>query len=655
MTYKSLASILLFCILFLTGEAQPPDQKTRANSIFSIARKTIPLEEFIYLYRKNHPENKTEEYTAEKVQEYLDLFIKFKLKVEEARYRRMDTTAAFRKEFNTYREELRKPYLPDNKLIDSLVAMTYERLREEVNVFHILINLKPDADPQDTLTAYQKILGLRTRIINGEDFSTVAMANSEDPSVRINKGNLGYFTAFQMVFPFEQAAYTTDVGKISMPVRTNFGYHLLYVADRRPSRGEVEVSHIMLRTGEGYDNEKARNLIFDIYDQLQKGVKWEELCQEYSQDPSSKDNGGRLRAFGTGSMPGLPEFEQMAFDLKNPGDISDPFQTRFGWHILRLENKIPLPSFETLASSLKSRVTRDERVQLSRQAIQTKMRKEFGFSENSLTKNKIMGLADSSLTKGKWKPSRQAVNPAEVLFTIAGKPHAAEEFLNYAIQNQKSTVLAPDKYLVQLYDQFVEGILGLLLEEQIKQQHPDYAWLLNEYYEGILLFEIMEKEVWNKASEDSVGQQNYYQSHVNNYLAKERAKGVIYSTPSNTISADLKALVDAGDSLKIAEFVTSSKIKQEKGSFEKADRPILSTIDWSPGVYRIENNGVHYVIWVRKILPAGPRTFTEARPAVISDYQNFLEEQWISRLREKFKVKINKKGKQLMEQQLIKK
>jgi peptidyl-prolyl cis-trans isomerase SurA len=186
------------------------------------------------------------------------------------------------------------------------MRLTYERLKEEVKASHILIMVEPDASPADTLKAYTRIVDIRNKILQGEDFAAAAIAYSEDKSAKVNQGSLGYFSSLQMVYPFETAAYQTPVGQVSLPVRTRYGYHILKVFDRRPARGEVEVSHIMIRTSDEKDLSKAKNTIFTIYEQLQAGVKWEELCKQYSEDPATKDSGGKLRPFGTGGMAGVP-------------------------------------------------------------------------------------------------------------------------------------------------------------------------------------------------------------------------------------------------------------------------------------------------------------------------------------------------------------
>ncbi|HEY9049310.1 MAG TPA: peptidylprolyl isomerase [Ohtaekwangia sp.] len=653
MTMTRFAILALLCCATITGSfAQSKKQKSsKSLNIFTVNKQPVTTEEFIYLYKKNH-QNKAEDFTQEKIEEYLNLFINFKLKVDEAKARGYDTTKAFLKEFNQYKEELRKPYLPDSKLTDSLVKLTYDRMKEEVRASHILINVKPDASPEDTLKAYNKIIELRNKIIKGEEFATVAAEYSEDPSARLNQGNLGYFTAMQMVYPFESAAYSTKVGDISMPVRTKFGYHIIYVADRRPARGEVEVSHIMIRTGDNKDNDKAKNTIFDVYDELQAGVKWDDLCRQYSEDPGSKDNGGKLRQFGVGAMSSIPEFERVAFSLSKPGEISDPFQTQYGWHIMKLERKIPLANYDDIAGSLKNRVNRDERVQVSKQALTTKLRKEFQYTEKSAVKTKVLTLADTSLQKGRWKAPVYPNAAKETLFALGSKNYTVKSFLEYAQKNQKINSLTPPKYLEDLYNHFVDANILTLQEEKIMRENPEYTFLLKEYYEGILLFEIMEKEVWNKASEDSVGQHHYYDAHAADYKAGERAKASFYFTASAGVVENLRPLLLAGDDKKIQEFVSQNKLKTESGFYKKEEKTILQKVQWSPGIYSVENNGMYYLAWLKDILPPGIMSFEEARPAVISDYQNYLEKSWIEQLKKKYPVKVNEKGKQYILQNL---
>lgn len=647
------AAITLLCsaLLILPSSAQSPKQKNKSLSLFTLNKKSITVDEFIYLYKKNHLDAQ-KDFTKEKINEYLELFVNFKLKVEEAKKRGLDTTALFLKEFNGYKEELRKPYLPDAKILDSLVSLTYARMQEEVKASHILVALKPDAPPEDTIKAYAKITALRKQILEGEDFGLVAAEFSEDPSAKVNKGSLGYFTAMQMVYPFESAAYSSKVGDVSHPVRTRFGYHIVKVFDRRPARGEVEVSHILIRTGNTKENDTVKNAIFNVHDQLQAGLSWEELCQKYSEDTNTKETSGRLRPFGTGAMAAVPEFERIAFELQVPGEISDPFQTQYGWHIMRLERKIPVPAFAEIAPSLKTRVARDERTELSKKDLRNKLRKDYQFSENQTIKSKILALADSSLQKGKWKPTGFGKTADELLFTLKGNKISATDFFSFVEKTQRHSNLAPEKYMDQLYNQFVDDRIIQLVEERIIEEHPEYQFLLQEYYEGILLFDIMEKEVWNKASQDSVGQQSYYSSHQADYTTGERARVAFYSSAALDFREPLRQLIIDSAVTKMDEFISKHKVKSEVGYFKRDERAVLEKVPWAKGVHSAENNGIYYLAWLKDILPAGPMSFEEARPAIISDYQTFLEKKWVAQLKKKYSVKVNEKGKQYILHQL---
>jgi peptidyl-prolyl cis-trans isomerase SurA len=646
---RSVAAALMI-LIFWVGEAQKSRKKPSPEVLFSVNNRPVLTNEFSYLYKKNH-QNQKEDFTREKIDEYLQLFINFKLKVEEARARGLDTTRIFITEFNTYKDELRRPYLPEGRMLDSLVMLTYNRLKEEVRASHILIGIKPDATPADTLEAYRKIADIRSRAQAGEDFGMLASTYSEDPSARTNKGDLGYFTALQMVYPFENAAYLGKPGDIVGPVRTRFGFHLVKIFDRKPARGEVEVSHIMIRTGADKDETQARNLVFEIYDQLKGGVPWEDLCAQHSEDANSKGNGGRLRPFGVGAMAAAPEFDQVAFALQQPGDISDPFQTAYGWHIVRLERKIPLPSFEELATSLKPRVQRDERVQLSRKALNEKLKKEFTFRENETVKASTFSLADTTLTKGKWKVT--SLPGSETIFSLKGKSISANDFVQYIKIHQRASTASPGQYIGQLYEGFVESVMNEAYEEQLVKRNPDYEMLVKEYYEGILLFDIMEKEVWNKASEDTLGQRSFFNSHSSNYKAGERVVAEIFSSTVKENLTELAEALQVKDTLRVQELVRARKVRQENGTFQRADRPVLSLIAWSPGDHTAENSGMYYLVRILNILAPGPMSFEEAKAAVISDYQNYLEKNWVEQLRKKYPVKINEKEKQKIYKQLV--
>lgn len=639
-----------FCILYTCSLGQT--RQLPKSPLFTVGENTITTDEFLYTYRKNHQGN-SDDFTEKKVNEYLDLFINFKLKVTEAHKRGLDTTAKFNAEFKTYREELKKPYRTEPDALEKLTQETYQHLTEEIRAAHILIAVKPDAPPSDTLTAYQKLVQIKNRIEGGEDFEKLARELSDDPSAKYNGGDLGYFTALQMVYPFEEAAYSTPVGGLSSIVKTRFGYHLIKVKDRKPARGEVEVSHILMRTGTGNDA-NVKSTVFSIYDQLKGGRSWDEVCKEISEDANTKETGGRLKPFGVGALASVPEFEAMAFSLQQLGEISDPFQSNLGWHIIRLEKKIPLPAYKEIEPSLKRRVSRDERLQLSQQALSAKRKKEYLFAEDNSAKQRVIAMADSTLIRGMWKYAGQSEILSQRLFSIQNKPILIAKFVDYVRVNQRVTNQAPATYMNQLYENLVEEKIQVAEEEELKKKYPEYNSLLTEYREGILLFEIMETEVWNKASADTAGQRNYFQNNKNNYQAGDRIEARIFTAQDKSIRDEIMVKINIGDTLAEADLKKLKSIQNFR-VYEKKENKVIDRISWSTGLHETESDGLFYLVEVKRLVPPGIKSFDEARAQVISDYQDYLEKNWVRQLREKYHVKINNKGKKFVLAELTKK
>jgi peptidyl-prolyl cis-trans isomerase SurA len=628
--------IAIFCLLLMyaAGYAQKAAKTEGSDVLFMVDKKPVLSDEFTYLYKKNH--TKKEDFTEAKEDEYLNLLIIFKLKIAEARARGLDKTPAFHKEFDTYREELKKPWIGGKDDLDRLTKEAYDHLKEEIKAVHILITVKPDALPADTLIAWNKISALRLRAVGGEDFEKIAMESSEDPSAKTNGGNLGYFTAMQMVYPFEEGAFATPKGEISPIVRTRFGYHIIKVIDRVPSRGEVEVAHILLRG----NDPKVKNQIFDIYDQLKAGRPWDELVKQYSEDSNTKNSGGKLRRFGVAAFAQVPEFEQVAFSLKTPGEISDPFQSKVGWHIIRLEKKIPLLPFKEMEQELKRKVSRDERYQISKAQNLMKRKTEMGFSENAENRKLVFDHADSTLLQGKWKYEPTV---GLTIFSLQGQPITVAEFVEYTKSHHSPTALTALPYVSKLYNDFVEQKIGRLEELALAKDNPEYRMLLKEYEEGILLFEIMEKEVWNKASEDSIGQHKYYDTHVAKYTAGNRVEARIFSTPDQVFFNNIKAKIAKGDTLTAADMKRFKSV-QNKKAYERGDSKVVDKVNWVFGTQETEVDGVYYLVDVIRLVPPGVKSFSDSRAGVISDYQDMLEKTWVEALRQKYPVKINKKA-----------
>lgn len=641
---RVLCTIGLSLIAF-SGISQKKSDPTD-NVLFTVDNQNIHTSEFLYLYRKNN-QGKADVDKEANIREYLDLVINFKLKVAEAHDRGIDTTQAFVKEFTTYRDELKKPFVASSDDLSRLVKEAYGRMSEEIKAAHILINISPDATPADTLAAWNKIIAIRERAIKGEDFGELARQNSDDPSAKLNNGLLGYFTAMKMVYQFEDAAYKTKVNEISQPVRTRFGYHIIKVLDRRPASGEVEVSHILF----GGTDDKTKNKAFEVYDQLKAGRDWDQLCKENSSDANTKDRGGKLPAFGVGDLPAVPEFEAMAFSMQDPGEISDPFKSKVGWHIIRLEKKVPIPPFADAEPLLKRKIGRDERLQISQAAQLNKRKTQLGFSENASVKSKIESQVDTSLQKGHW---RVKADGSETLFTINDKPTSTGEFLSYVKSHQRPSALSPQAYFKQLYDQFTETRLGEAEHLKLQDTNEEYRNLVREYREGIMFFSIMEKEVWNKGSADTIGQHAYYEAHKAKYQAGDRAYARIYSTPDKAFLKEVRTKAAKGDSLSAVDM---KKFKSVTGfrAFGKGDNKIVDMVQWTIGLHEAEADGMYYLVEIERLIPPGLKSFQEARATVISEYQEEIEKKWLAALRAKHKVKVNKKAVKAVIAQLAKK
>ena len=409
---RKMAAVCL-CFFTLSGFAQkkgqPPVEATAQKGQVAAASNNDPVlmtvdgipvtrSEFEAIYKKN---NKEAQVTREALDEYLELFINYKLKVREAEVQGMDTVSKFRSELDGYRKQLARPYLIDRELNDALMREAYDRMQEEVRASHILVQLPADPTPEDTAAAWKKIISIRDRVVKGDDFATVAKGpgGSDDPSAQKNGGDLGWFSALQMVYPFETAAYGTKIGEVSQPVRTRFGYHIIKVAGRRPARGQVKVAHIMLRSTDQDTPEKqaeAASKIKEIHQRIKNGeVDFADAALRYSEDESSNTKGGELPLFGTGKM--IDEFEDAAFALKENNEISAPVRTRYGWHIIKRLEHQPPPSFEAAKAELKTKIGRDSRAEITRRAFLDKLKKEYGLQVHNKNVNAVYPLVNKTI------------------------------------------------------------------------------------------------------------------------------------------------------------------------------------------------------------------------------------------------------------------
>ena len=608
--------------------------------IFSYGDEVVYNDEFMRVFNKNKRGDSAP--TQAEIEEYLELYTKFKLKVAEAYARQMDTIPSFKNELAGYRRQLAQPYLTDKSVTDRLIKEAYDRGLEEVRASHLLINCPLDAKPTDSLIAYNKIMGLRSRIVDGnEAFATIAELYSDDPSAKTNKGDLGYFTSFQMIYPFENAAFSTEVGSVSLPVRTQFGYHLVSVQDRRKSLGDIKVAHIMVKFYNETEVDSTKRKIDAVYAKLQKGADWNTTVEEFSDDFNTNSKGGELNWFNrtTSNIP--VEFKDVAYSLKTDGAYSEPIKTKFGWHIVKRISVKPIPSFDESKEVLRRKVERDARSELNKEVVVARIKVENKYTEVkglAAVKNKL----DSTLLMGQWnKP--EATN--SILFTIKDKKYTDADFYAYLATNKTRTNKALENAIVDYYTNFVNQS-NLDFEEQIlEEKYPDFKYIMQEYKDGILLFELTDKEVWSKAVSDSVGLVKFYANNQAKYMWGERADATIYSCKDAKTAKKAMKLAKSGKdaSAILAKLNTTDAlaVKTENKKFEKGNNSLLDKIEWQPGVYALENenNRVKFV-QIRKILEPSLKPMEENLGQATSDYQNHLEKLWIESLKKKYPLEI---------------
>lgn len=621
---KLLFSILFFSILLTSGFAQ------KDKPLVTIGNTKVNKAEFERIYNKNN-NNLYNESDVKTPKQYLNLFIDFKLKVVEAQSLKMDTNSVFINELAGYRKELAAPYLTDVKFKQEQVVELYKRTTHEVNASHILIRLEQNSPEEDVQKALDKIIKLRNEILAGKDFGEAAAEYSEDPSARNNKGNLGYFSAFQMVVPFEDAAFSTPVGEISEPIRSSFGFHLIKVHELREHKGELHVAHIMKMFPQGATpetKEKLKAEIDEIYKNLLTGADFAEIAKTKSDDKRSAPQGGEMPWFTSGRM--IKEFAEPAFALKNNGDISKPVESDFGFHIIKKLGYRPIPSFEESKTEIEEKIKRDPaRSETSKKIFIENLKIEYNYLEN-----------EENLAKLKGKKIENEIEElGNELFKIENKSYSLADFRNYLEKEKIET----GSYSTN-YDNWVEAEITDFEDSKLEDKYPDFKYLMQEYHDGILLFNISEEKIWNYAVEDSAGLELYYQNNKGKYLWEDRFKGSIITCKNKDVHDEVDKYFGAEMSnTEILDLINTNeeKVTIKEGAWEKGNNSIVDYYVWD-GPEPENFNAETTFIRGDKISPES-KNLNEARGLYISDYQNFLEKNWLKELHKKYKIKVNKK------------
>lgn len=628
-----------------------------ASAAFGQKKKDVLLEingdpvyvsEFKRVYLKNL--DLVQQQSQKDVDDYLELFIDYKLKIAEAKAQKLNQNEAYVSELEKYRDQLSRNYLAESRLSSELAKEAYERGKEEIDASHILLVLRSDARPKDTLEAYNKIVSIRERALKGEDFAKLARENSEEPNAIDSEGHLGYFSAMRMVYPFETAAYNTKVGEISDVVRSSFGYHIIKVHDRREIAPQIEVSHIMISDKQGardFNPEERINEVLKLYNQ---GRTFEELAKEYSDDVATGRNGGSLKAFRKGELR-APEFERIAYELKNPGDVSEPFKTDFGWHIVRLDAILKPQTFEEQKEELEKKVATGDRAKTIVTTINKNIKEKYKFKQQADYLPFFRTYVTDTIYNRKWTQTPIASGENKTIFKIGDKEVKYSDFAEYIEKNQKSvrSSMSKDMVLNNLYEDFETAVLRDYFMNHLEKENDEYAAILNEYRNGLLIFDVMEENIWNKAKTDSIGVQKYYDQTKENYRWKKRVSGDVFSANTQIYAQRVQTMLNGGK--------PAGEIKDElnahgeinvtltSGTFEEGQTILPENLEFKEGVSTIyPRNGAFIVVNIEEIIPEGVKELQDVRGTVVSLYQNQVEEDWVKSLHSKYTVKINEKA-----------
>ena len=613
--------------------------------LMKINGKPVLKSEFEYIYNKNNSNNSLDKKTLD---EYVDLFVNFKLKVEEAKAQGIDTTKSFVNELSGYRSQLTKPYLTDSKVDESVLQEAYNRMKEDVEVSHILIRVQQNASPADTLAAWKKITAIAKRL-EKEDFAKVAKEVSEDESAKDNSGNIGWISAFRTVYPFETMAYNTKPGTLSKPVRTAFGYHIVKVHNRRETLGEILVAHIMRFTEQGNEdkNKAAKISIDSIYERVKAGDDFGKLANDRSDDRGSATKNGELPWFGSGRM--IPEFESAAFALKNTGDVSEPIKSSFGWHIIKLIDRRGVASFESMKEDLQNKVKRDERANLGQKSFIAKLKADYNYSATAASVKEFADLlANKTLTDSIFQ--LESAKLAKPIISFAGKTLTQTDFAKFLKANSYTDKTNASDIIEEKLTAFVEKELLAYEDSQLEKKYDDFRFLMQEYHDGILLFEVSNNEVWEKASKDTEGLAKYFNEHKADYKwEKPHYKGrVIYCKDKNTMKM-AKAIVKKSHNDSIDKYLRTrlndsiQYVKIEKNLYVQGDNKQVDKLVFKSKAVVEADKDYPFVFVKGKLLKSLPEDYTDVRGLVTADYQEFLEKQWIASLRQKYPVEIEKK------------
>ena len=622
-----------------------------AQTLFTSAGSAISKEDFLKAYNKN---NTGEKATEKSYREYLELYIRYKLKVKAAYEQRLDTLPGQLAELQNFRGQIAESYMNDEESLNKLVNEAFARGQKDIHLAHIFVVFPKNASPADTVKAYEKAMAAWTTLKKGKSFAATAMSYSDDPAARNNGGDIGYITVFTLPYELENLAYSNATGQFSKPYRGRSGYHIFKNLGERKAIGKIRVAHILLPVPAGATESvraSIRARADSIYQSLLKGADFAQEAKLYSGDNLSYQNGGEIPEFGVGRYDST--FEAAAFSLEKNGAIGKPVLSPYGYHIIRRINQRPFPRQmdKETAVLLKQEVIGDPRMDVSRKALMSRIFRQAGLQRSSFSEATLWAFTDSAMLNMGLN-SFVGFDPKTVLFSFTRQQYTVRGWLDY-MRSLKATGGKGNKTDKELFEQYIQAAALDYYRNHLEEFNPEFAFQLAEFREGNLLFEIMQRKIWDKASTDSAGLRNYYEGHKDKYWWDASVDAILFTCNSQRTAEGLKsALIKDRSSWKVLTDSIGSAVQADSGRFELTQIPVpgggqgSGKNQFSPGTFtpftsNQADNTVSFAYILNAYNERSPRNYHDARGFVINDYQIFLEDQWIAELKKKYPVKLD--------------
>lgn len=628
--FKRSLQLLLFTLSFQTFAQQSTDVLVTINdSIYQVA-------DFERLYNKNIDIIVDE--SQKDVGNYFDLYTLYKLRLQNAYNLKLDKSDRINQDITKFRNELAEKYFINESTLNALVEEALERSKFEINASHILIAVDELAQPQDTLAAYNQALKIRDEVLNGLSFEKAAEKYSNDLSAKSNKGNLGYFSVFRMVYPFETGAYNTKVGDISLPVRSNFGYHLIKVNNKRATPKPKNIAHILVETKD-INDQQAKKKINDIYKRLELGDPFHDVAFHFSEDITTRDNGGNLGMYNEGNL-NIEGISDILYDLNFNGAYSKPFFSQYGWHIVAVTKVNDLPNQTDLKDLFLKRVKNDSRAILLEKDLIDYLKElyQFKIDQTHLAETVKMLHREEMMNQPKVDSNPDT---EKVVATYSDKKITPKNILEhiYSFANQYAFLKTDELVISKALHNYSLRKLKEEYDSQLENKFPDFAHTLKEYKEGLMLFDLLEQQIWDKTATDTLALMQYYETHKEKYVQPDHFTGEVYVFKKRYDAKIYHKIIKGRYDVNEDDF---PMVYKYQGRFTLDDKRLPPNLDIQTiGNKVIKHNNLFYVFFVRDKKFENIPDYKTIQSKISADYQTEYEKEYNQNLLQKANIKVN--------------